>query len=180
MIVAISEGLNRRENCHHFLVDQAKHDKGNIDQIHDMALHAVATMNATTESTSEMASAMGEIQSFSSRIGAVVKTIEEVAFQTNLLALNAAVEAARAGDSGKGFAVVADEVRNLASRSASSARDTRVMIEGTLSCVKKGVDAAKQLEESLKLQKKTSESLQEVAVQTKVGHVTQMVRKRES
>jgi methyl-accepting chemotaxis protein len=56
----------------------------------------------------------------STRIGEVVKLIDDIASQTNLLALNATIEAARAGEAGKGFAVVAGEVKALATQTAKA------------------------------------------------------------
>jgi len=97
----------------------------------------------------EMNRAMGDIQSASSNISKIIKTIDEIAFQTNILALNAAVEAARAGQAGAGFAVVADEVRNLAQRSAQAAKETAEKIEDSIAKSANGVAISGKVTESL-------------------------------
>jgi len=96
-------------------------------------------------SVERMVVSMGEINSQSDKISKIIKVIDEIAFQTNILALNAAVEAARAGVAGMGFAVVADEVRNLAQRSAQAARDTALLIEGSIEKSKDGKGKVDQL-----------------------------------
>ncbi len=93
--------------------------------------------------------AMSAIERSSSEISQIIGVIDEIAFQTNLLALNAGVEAARAGDAGRGFAVVASEVRALAQRSASAAKEIKVLIQASSTQVLDGVRLVGQTGESL-------------------------------
>jgi len=87
----------------------------------DAASRASTAMQSVSESSSVVASTMGELGAKSDEIGSIVSTITGIAEQTNLLALNAAIEAARAGEQGRGFAVVAEEVRKLAEESQDAA-----------------------------------------------------------
>jgi len=93
--------------------------------------------------------AMGQIESSSREIGAIIGVIDEIAFQTNLLALNAGVEAARAGEAGRGFAVVAQEVRALAQRSAEAAKEIKALINASTRQVDEGVSLVGETGEAL-------------------------------
>lgn len=96
-----------------------------------------------------MADTMQAISMSATKIRDITSVIESIAFQTNILALNAAVEAARAGEEGRGFAVVAGEVRTLAQRSASAARDIKLLIEEAVTQVESGVTVASSTGDSI-------------------------------
>ena len=103
---------------------------------------------------------MASIHDSSRKIGDIIGVIDGIAFQTNILALNAAVEAARAGEQGRGFAVVAAEVRSLAQRSASAAKDIKMLISASVERIENGSD---QVNVASATMAEISDSVQKVA-----------------
>lgn len=128
---------------------QIKNTADNAASVNQLTTIVGEKLNTSNQQMDEMSMAMFEIDSASTEIRNIIKVIEDIAFQTNTLALNAAIEAARAGVAGKGFAVVADEVRNLATKGSEAAKQTGILIEGSVKTVQKGVDIAKATAESL-------------------------------
>jgi aerotaxis receptor len=114
----------------------------------------------------QVVSTMESIKESSRKIVDIIGVIDGIAFQTNILALNAAVEAARAGEQGRGFAVVATEVRNLAQRSATAAREIKVLISDSVTKIEAGSavvnDAGKTMVEIVKSVKQVAGYMSEI------------------
>ncbi|WP_373483801.1 methyl-accepting chemotaxis protein [Acetobacterium sp.] len=124
------------------IADQTKHNAVDANKARELADTVKDHAAKGNAQMSQMQNSMVAINQSSNDISKIIKVIDDIAFQTNILALNAAVEAARAGQHGKGFAVVAEEVRSLAFRSAQAAKETTVLIEGSIDNVQQGTKIA--------------------------------------
>lgn len=133
----------------HDISEQVSKNASSTEQANSTTNESARLSQVSNNEMKNMVDAMEEIRETSSRIGKVIKTIEDIAFQTNILALNAAVEAARAGESGKGFAVVAEQVRNLAGMSAEAAKNSTTMIETAIQAVNNGAAIAEATAQTL-------------------------------
>ncbi len=139
----------------------------NASQANQLAASAKQQALQGGDVVNKAVSSMSEISSSSAQMADIIGVINDIAFQTNLLALNAAVEAARAGEQGRGFAVVATEVRNLAQRSATAAKEIKILIQDSLNKVGEGTRLVNQsgttLEEIVLAVKKVSDIIAEIA-----------------
>lgn len=149
------------------MTSTVKHNADNALRADKVALDAQNAAHEGVTMASSVKYSMDAINASSTKISDIISVIDEIAFQTNLLALNAAVEAARAGEQGRGFAVVAAEVRNLAQRSASAAKEIKILIHDSVEKVQDGAElvssSSKTLESILESVKNTAEIIAEIS-----------------
>jgi methyl-accepting chemotaxis protein len=126
------------------LTSTVKQNSDNAQHARSLVEGASSTAAQGGEVMTQVVSTMNDINEASRKIVDITGVIDGIAFQTNILALNAAVEAARAGEQGRGFAVVATEVRNLAQRSASAAKEIKVLIDDSVQKIQLGTNLVEQ------------------------------------
>ena len=120
------------------LTATVRHNADTARRASELAEGASSVAARGGEVVGQVVTTMDGITDSSRRIADIIGVIDGIAFQTNILALNAAVEAARAGEQGRGFAVVASEVRSLAQRSATAAKEIKVLIGESVGKVENG------------------------------------------
>jgi methyl-accepting chemotaxis protein len=116
-----------------------------IGEISRQVAHAATIASRAVDETRQTDGTVQGLADSASRIGEVVKLINDIAQQTNLLALNATIEAARAGEAGKGFAVVASEVKSLANQTAKATEEISAQITAVQAVTREAVEAIKRI-----------------------------------
>jgi methyl-accepting chemotaxis protein len=149
------------------LTSTVKQNADNARQANQLAATASEVAISGGNVVGQVVDTMGSINDSSKKIVDIIAVIDGIAFQTNILALNAAVEAARAGEQGRGFAVVASEVRSLAQRSASAAKEIKVLIDDSVNKVDVGSKLVEQagvtMEEVVNSVKRVSDIVAEIS-----------------
>ena len=147
------------------VLTQTQDNSQNARMCLELVNKAGSEMQDAVKYMEELKTTMSGVSSSADKISQIIKVIDEIAFQTNILALNAAVEAARAGQHGKGFAVVADEVRNLASKSASAAKETAALIQTSVEYVQMGNTMVEKTNQSVAKVSQTARETQESIIE---------------
>ena len=149
------------------LAENVRQSADSASQANTLAHNASEVAQRGGEAMGLVVNTMGQIEKSSRKIEEIIGVIDGISFQTNILALNAAVEAARAGEQGRGFAVVASEVRGLAQRSATAAKEIKLLIADSADKVRVG---NQQVEEAGKTMLELVESVQHVS--TLIGEIS--------
>ena len=153
------------------LTGTVRQNAGNASAASTLASDAYGIASRGGQIVERVVATMGDIETASDKVGAIIGVIEDIAFQTNILALNAAVEAARAGEQGRGFAVVAAEVRGLAHRSAAAAKEIKDLIGNSAEQVTQGAElvqtAGKSMAEIVVAVQKVAELMNEISAATR-------------
>ena len=140
MAVAIFNGLNRRENCHHYVLHLVRqnHEKEIREAVNGIASAVRSGSEALRSNLRDLQEIRNAntltiegIKELSKKINGIwdiVGIISTVADQTKIIAFNAELEAASSGEAGKNFHIVATEIRRLSDNIIDSIKEIKTVI----------------------------------------------------
>ncbi|MCR5605391.1 MAG: 4Fe-4S binding protein, partial [Treponema sp.] len=140
MAIAIYNGLNRRENCHHYVLHLANQDhekdiREAVNSIKEAVRSGSEALSSNVRDLQEIRDintlTIEGIKSLNSKINGIwdiVGIIKNVADQTKIIAFNAELEAASSGEAGKNFHIVATEIRRLSNTIIDSIKEIKDVI----------------------------------------------------
>jgi Na+-translocating ferredoxin:NAD+ oxidoreductase RNF subunit RnfB len=187
MAIAIHNGLNCKENCHHY--------KSHV--ITEVALGLSSAVSEVTKFNDNIHQLMTELSQMSSLIKAdfsslhgrveedkkllnefdhIAETISNIAYKTDILAINAAIEAARAGEAGKGFNIVAEEVKRLSLQSGEETEKMKPRLDQIETLF---LDISSKLNEAMPHFEKTQRMTSQVADMVSQTNHLQMTKLKE-
>jgi iron only hydrogenase large subunit-like protein len=187
MAIAIHNGLNCKENCHHY--------KSHV--ITEVAMGLSAAVSEVTKFNDNIHQLMTDLSQMSSLIKVdfsglhtrveedkkllnefdhIAETISNIAYKTDILAINAAIEAARAGEAGHGFNIVAEEVKRLSLKSGEETEKMKPRLEQIETLFR---DISQKLTEAMPHFEKTQHMTAEVADMISQTNHLQMIKLRE-
>ncbi len=140
MAIAIFNGLNRRENCHHYVMhlaaqDHEKEIREAIKSITEAVRSGSEALQSNVRDLQEIRNmntlTINGIKELNTKIDGIwdiVGIINNVADQTKIIAFNAELEASSSGEAGKNFHIVATEIRRLSDTIIDSIKDIKDVI----------------------------------------------------
>lgn len=140
MATAIFNGLNRRENCHHYVMHLATQDhekeireaiKSITEAVRSGSQALQSNVNDLQEIRNMNTLTINGIKELSTKIDGIwdiVGIINNVADQTKIIAFNAELEASSSGEAGKNFHIVATEIRRLSDTIIDSIKEIKDVI----------------------------------------------------
>ena len=140
MATAIFNGLNRRENCHHYVMHLANQDhekeiREAINSITEAVRSGSEALKSNVHDLQEIRdmnmltiNGIKELNTKIDGIWDIVGIINNVADQTKIIAFNAELEASSSGEAGKNFHIVATEIRRLSDTIIDSIKEIKGVI----------------------------------------------------
>ena len=141
MAIAIFNGLNRRENCHHYVLNLANQDhekeiREAVNSITEAVHSGSEALRSNVHDLQEIRNmntlTIEGIKDLSTKIDGIwdiVGIINNVADQTKIIAFNAELEASSSGEAGKNFHIVATEIRRLSDTIIDSIKEIKSVID---------------------------------------------------
>ncbi|MBN2744246.1 MAG: 4Fe-4S binding protein [Marinilabiliaceae bacterium] len=179
MAVAIFNGLNKPENCHHNTLavftetamsinETIQEISANTQNINMVSVELYELTNKLRKEFNRLKDDVLHNTTLIRDFDKITESLNNISRQTNLLSVNASIEASRAGEVGRGFAVVAREVKSLAEQSGNESNKIKPYLtrfEGVFKNVSENiVDATREFEHSAEITGEVAKSIENLAV----------------